>query len=149
MGLNNSMVHESWGTNRSIYLFTPERPRDLSARAPGPACQEYYNIITHPGPGMQTELPLLKPTPGLHADRTASFETSQDGVNISEHISRALPQSKEFCVLLALYGLVSYLGSLTLNSSGHYKIRWLNLILNVVAAILAAWLAKFLTSLLA
>ena len=33
-------------TNRSIYLFTPERPRDLSARAPGPACQEYYNTIT-------------------------------------------------------------------------------------------------------
>src|SRR4029434_9058154 len=36
------------GTNRSIYLFTPERPRDLSARAPGPTCQEYYNIITRP-----------------------------------------------------------------------------------------------------
>src|SRR4029434_3765851 len=36
------------GTNRSIYLFTPERPRDLSARAPGPAPQDYYNIITRP-----------------------------------------------------------------------------------------------------
>ena len=35
-------------TKRSIYLFTPERPRDLSARAPGPAYQEYYNIITRP-----------------------------------------------------------------------------------------------------
>src|SRR4029434_2289259 len=34
--------------NRSIYPITPERPRDLSARAPGPACQEYYNIITRP-----------------------------------------------------------------------------------------------------
>ena len=85
----------------------------------------------------------------LRALRSASFETSQDGVNISEHISNALPQSKEFCVLFALYGLVSYLGSLTLTSSGRYKIRWLNLILKVVAAILAAWLAKFLTSLLA
>ena len=30
-------------TNRSIYLFTPERPRDLSARAPGPAPQESIN----------------------------------------------------------------------------------------------------------
>src|SRR4029434_5246722 len=33
------------GTNRRIYLFTPERPRDLSAHAPGPAPQEplsYY-----------------------------------------------------------------------------------------------------------
>ena len=33
------------GTKRSIYLFTPERPRDLSARAPEPAPQEslsYY-----------------------------------------------------------------------------------------------------------
>src|SRR4029434_6343519 len=75
---------------------------------------------------------------------SSSFETSQDGVHISEHISTLKPQSKEFCVLSALYGLVSYLGSLTLNSSGHYKIRWLNLILKVVAAILAAWLAKFL-----
>ena len=28
------------GTNRSIYLFTPERPRDLSARAPEPAPRE-------------------------------------------------------------------------------------------------------------
>ena len=35
----------------------------------------------------------------LRALRSASFETSQDGVNISEHISNALPQSKEFCVL--------------------------------------------------
>src|SRR4029434_9328396 len=35
-------------TNRSIYVFTPERPRDLSARAPGPAPQEHYNIITRP-----------------------------------------------------------------------------------------------------
>ena len=49
----------------------------------------------------------------------------------------------------ALYGLVSYSGSLTLTSSGRYKIHWLNFILKVVAAILAAWLAKFLTSLLA
>ena len=85
----------------------------------------------------------------LRAHRTASFETSQDGVNISEHISNALPQSKEFCVLFALYGLVSYPGSLTLTSSGRYEIHWLNFILKVVAAILAAWLAKFLTSLLA
>src|SRR4029434_7985444 len=81
--------------------------------------------------------------------RSASFETLQDGVNISEHISNALPQSKEFCVLFALYGLVSYLGSFTLTSSGRYKIHWLNFILKVVAAILAAWLAKSLTSLLA
>src|SRR4029434_1338467 len=36
------------GTKRSIYLFTPERQRDLSARAPGPAFQEHYNIITRP-----------------------------------------------------------------------------------------------------
>ena len=33
------------GLNRSIYPFTPERPRDLSARS-WPACQEYYNTIT-------------------------------------------------------------------------------------------------------
>ena len=33
----------------------------------------------------------------LRALRSASIETSQDGVNISEHISNALPQSKEFC----------------------------------------------------
>ena len=52
-------------------------------------------------------------------------------------------------MLFALYGLVSYLGSLTLTSSGRYKINWLNFILKVVAAILAAWLAKSLTSLLA
>src|SRR4029434_3323676 len=56
---------------------------------------------------------LLGPPPRstiilLRALRSASFETSQDGVNISEHISNALPQSKEFCVLFALYGLVSY-----------------------------------------
>src|SRR4029434_6919740 len=116
------------GTNRSIYLFTPERPRDLSARS----------WARPPG-----ALILLR------AHRTASFETSQDGVNISEHISNALPQSKEFCVLFALYGLVCYPRSLTLTSSGRYEIRWLNLILKVVAAILAAWLAKSLTSLLA
>src|SRR4029434_4039922 len=69
--------------------------------------------------------------------------------HISEHISTLKPQSKEFCVLFALYGLVSYLGSLTLTSSGRYKIHWLNFILKVVAAILAAWLAKSLTSPLA
>src|SRR4029434_3741867 len=78
-------------TNRSIYLFTPERPRDLSARA-----------LLAP-PSRSSIIPL-------RALRSSSFETSQDGVNISEHISNALPQSKEFCVLFALYGLVSYPG---------------------------------------
>src|SRR4029434_5891029 len=93
--------------------------------------------------------PARSPIILLRALRSASFETSQDGVNIYEHISDALPQSKELCVLFALYGSVSYLGSLTLTSSWRYKIHWLNFILKVVAAILAAWLAKFLTSLLA
>src|SRR4029434_8614278 len=65
--------------NRSIYLFTPERPRDLSARAPEPAPQESLSF------DVPSDLPLLK--------------TSQDEVHISEHISNALPQSKEFCVL--------------------------------------------------
>src|SRR4029434_10432562 len=87
--------------NRSIYPFTPERPRDLSAQAPEPAPQESLSY------DVPTDLPLLK--------------TSQDEVHISEHILNAKPQSKEFCVLSALYGLVSYLGSLALTSSGRYK----------------------------
>src|SRR4029434_8807972 len=115
--------------NRSIYPFTPEWPRDLSAQAPEPAPQESLSY------DVPTDLPLLK--------------TSQDEVHISEYILNTKPQSKELCVLSALYGLVSYLGSLTLTSSGRYEILWLNFILKVVAAILTAWLAKFLTSLLA
>src|SRR4029434_11191927 len=59
-----------------------------------------------------------------------------------------LPSQRVLCAF-ALYGLVSYSGSLTLTSSGRYEIHWLNFILKVVAAILAAWLAKSLTSLLA
>ena len=67
------------GTNRSIYLFTPERPRDLSARAPGPACQEYYNTITR-----------------------AQICLFWNFARRSEHLwvyLKRLPQSKEFCVL--------------------------------------------------
>src|SRR4029434_7946253 len=69
--------------NRSIYPFTPERPRFVCAYS-WPA-------------------PLRRTIVLLRTLRSASFETSQDGVNISEHISNALPQSKEFCVLFALY----------------------------------------------
>src|SRR4029434_9562166 len=90
--------------------------------------------------------PIRSPIILLRALRSASFETSQDGVNISEHISNALPQSKEFCVLFALYRLVSYLGSLTLTSSGRHEIHWLNFILKVVAAILAALPGKCVSS---
>ena len=84
----------------------------------------------------------------LRALRSASFETSQDGVNISEHISNAYHSQKSFVCFRSLrVGELS--GSLTLTSSRRYEIHWLNLILKVVAAILAAWLAKSLTSLLA
>src|SRR4029434_9141644 len=85
----------------------------------------------------------------LRALRSSSFETSQDGVNISAYISNALPQSKEFCVLSRSLRVGELSGSLTLTSSGRHEIHWLNFILKVVAAILAAWLAKSLTSLLA
>src|SRR4029434_5365733 len=42
------------GTKGSIYLFTPERPRDLSARTPEPAPQEPLSYY------VPTDLPLLK-----------------------------------------------------------------------------------------
>src|SRR4029434_3036695 len=119
------MVHDvSHGVQIEAFIYSRLKGREICQRA----------LLAPPASSMS----LL-----LRALRSASFETSQDGLNISEHISNALPQSKEFCVLFALYGLVSYLGSLTLTSSGRYKIRWLNIILKVVAAILAAWLAKF------
>ena len=60
----------------------------------------------------------------------------QVGLGMSRH-----QYVQVFCqtqVATLLYGLVSYPGSLTLTSSGRCKIRWLNLILEVVAAILAA-----------
>ena len=104
-------------TNRSIYLFTPERPRGLSARAPEPAPREPLSYYA------PTELPLLK----LRKKRSAR----------SECILYATKSQRVLCAF-ALYGLVSYPGSLTLTSSGRCKIRWLNLILEVVAAILAA-----------
>ena len=98
------MVHDvSHGVQIEAFIYSRLKGREI--------CQR-----TLLGP------PLRSPIILLRALRTASFETSQDGVNISEHISNALPQSKEFCVLFALYGLVSYLGSLTLTSSGRYKI---------------------------
>ena len=125
------MVHDvkSWVQNEA-FIYSRLKGREICQRA----------LL---GPPPRSPIILLR------ALRSASFETSQDEVNISEHISNALPQSKEFCVLFALYGLVSYPGSLTLTSSGCYKIHWLNFILKVVAAILAAWLAKSLTRLLA
>ena len=53
------------------------------------------------------------------------------------YLKRSTTVKRVLCAF-ALYGLVSYPGSLTLPSSGRYKIHWLNLILKVVAAILAA-----------
>src|SRR4029434_11342972 len=68
--------------NRSIYPFTPERPRDLSARAPEAAPQESLSY------DVPTDLPLLK--------------TSQDEVHSSQYILKAKPQSKSFvCFLLS------------------------------------------------
>src|SRR4029434_11020731 len=125
------MVHDvSHGVQIEAFIYSRLKGRKICQRA----------LL---GPPLRSTIILLRSL------RSASFETSKDGVNISKHISNALPQSKEFCVLFALYGLVSYPGSLTLTSSGRYEIHWLNFILKVVAAILAAWLAKSLTSLLA
>src|SRR4029434_8674289 len=115
--------------NRRIYLFTPERPRDLSMRAPEPAPSGVH-ILDY-----ASDLFL-----GKKLSKTRSAR--------SECILYATKSQRVLCAF-ALYGLVSYPGSLTLTSSGRCKIRWLNLILEVVAAILAAWLAESLTSLLA
>ena len=105
------------GLNRSIYPFTPERPRDLSALTPEPAPSGVYKLN--------------------HAAQITLFEKlRKTKCQLRVHPLRY--QVKEFCVLFALYGLMSYSGSLTLTSSGRCKIRWLNLILEVVAAILAA-----------
>src|SRR4029434_44078 len=123
------MVASVMGTNRSIYLFTPERPRDLSARAPGPASQEYYNIIK------RHEICLF-------------YNFARRSEHLRAYLKRSTTVKRVLCAF-ALYGLVSYPGSLTLTSSGRYAIHWLNFMLKVVAAILANKLAKFLTSLLA
>src|SRR4029434_1012211 len=89
-------------TNRSIYLFTPERPRDLSARPPGPACQEYYNIITRP------QIWLF-----------CNFARRSE--HLQAYLKRSTTVKRVLCAF-ALYGLVSNAGSLTLTSSGRYEI---------------------------
>ena len=103
--------------NRSIYPFTPERPRDLSVRTPEPAPSGVYILDC--------------------ASDLCLFENFARNEVPDPSVSSTLPSQRVLCAF-ALYGLVSYSGSLTLTSSGRCKIRWLNLILEVVAAILAA-----------
>src|SRR4029434_5186887 len=110
------------GLNRSIYPFTPERSRDLSALTPEPAPSGVYKFNHSAQITLFKKLRKMKCQLRVHPLRY---------------------QVKEFCVLFALYGLVSYSGSLTLTSSGRCKIRWLNLILEVGAPILAPQRAKF------
>src|SRR4029434_7193083 len=107
------------GLNRSIYPFTPERSRDLSALTPEPAPSGVYKFN--------------------HSAQITLFNKLRK-MRCQLRVHHLRYQVKEFCVLFALYGLVSYPGSLTLTSSGRYEIHWLNFILKVVAAILAAWL---------
>src|SRR4029434_1387124 len=77
----NTMVHDvkSW-LQIEAFIYSRLKGREISQRA-----------LLAP-PSRSSIIPL-------RALRSSSFETSQDGVNISEYISNALPQSKEFCVL--------------------------------------------------
>src|SRR4029434_2644627 len=106
--------------NRSIYPFTPERPRDLSVRTPEPAPSGVYILDC--------------------ASDLCLFENFARNEVPAPSISSTLPKSQRVLCAFALYGLMSYSDSLTLTSSGRCKIHWLNFILKVVAAILAAWL---------
>ena len=72
------------GLNRSIYPFTPERPRDLSVRTPEPAPSGVY---------------ILDYAPDL-----CLFENFARNEVPDPSVSSTLPKVKEFCVLLLSTG---------------------------------------------
>ena len=103
----NTMVHDvmSW-LQIEAFIYSRLKGREICQRA-----------LLAP-PARSTIIPLRAP-------RSASFETSQDGVNISEYISNAYHSQKSFVCFRSLrVGELS--GSLTLTSSGRHEIHWLN-----------------------